>query len=192
VASEAIQLLQPLLAVRIDRDGPPPPTPAQIEERERAAYQKGYDDASVSINRQILEQRADANHMREHLFRALEQAAASAAAEVRSVLPYLTIQALRRVIARVEVTRETVEGVIHELLAEIGPDVGPVELRLHPADLRLVQDLEPNLAGIHPGLRLVGDESLARGDAQAATRFGKVDARLENKLARLGSALTGH
>lgn len=192
MASETAQFFQPLLAVRIERDGPPALTPAQIEEREHAAYQKGYDTASAMINQQLLEQRSDANHMREHLFRALEQAAAGAAAEVRSVLPYLTIQALRRVIARVEVTREMVEGVINELLTEIGPDVGPVELRLHPADLKLVHDLEPNLAGIHPGLRLVADESLARGDAQASTRFGKVDARLENKLARIGAALAGH
>jgi flagellar biosynthesis/type III secretory pathway protein FliH len=192
VASETAQFFQPLLAVRIERDGPPPPSAAQIEERERAAYQKGHHDASVMVNQQLLEQRADANHMREHLFRALEQAAASAAAEVRSVLPYLTIQALRRVIARVEVTHEMVEGVINELLTEIGPDVGPVDLRLHPDDLKLVRDLEPNLAAIHPGLRLVGDEALARGDAQASTRFGKVDARLENKLARIGAALAGH
>lgn len=192
MASETAHFFQPLLAVRIERDGPPPLTAAQIEDRERAAYQKGRDEASALINQQILEQRADANHMREHLFRALEQAAANAAAEVRSVLPYLTIQALRRVIARVEVSREMVEGVVNELLTEIGPDVGPVELRLHPADLKLVHDLEPNLAGIHPGLRLVADESLARGDAQAVTRFGKVDARLENKLARIGAALAGH
>lgn len=192
MASEAAQFFQPLLAVRIERDGPPAPTPAQIEERERVAYQKGYDAASAMINQQLLEQRADANHMREHLFRALEQAATQAAAEVRSVLPYLTIQALRRVIARVEVTREMVEGVINELLTEIGPDVGPVELRLHPDDLKLVHDLEANLAGLHPGLRLVADESLARGDAQASTRYGKVDARLENKLARIGAALAGH
>lgn len=192
MASETIQVFQPLLAVRIERDGPPPPDARQIEEREHAAYQKGYDAASALINQQILEQRTDANHMREHLFRALEQAAANAAAEVRSVLPYLTIQALRRVIARVEVSREMVEGVVHELLTEIGPDVGPVELRLHPTDLQLVHDLEPNLSGIHPGLRLVADESLTRGDAQAVTRFGKVDARLENKLARIGAALAGH
>lgn len=192
MASESAHFFQPLLAVRIERDGPPPPTPAEIGEREHAAYQKGYNDASASINQQILEQRADANHMREHLFHALEQAAANAAAEVRNVLPYLTMQALRRLIARVDVTREMVEGVVNELLTEIGPDVGPVELRLHPADLKLIQDLEPNLAGIHPGLRMVADESLARGDAQAVTRFGKVDARLENKLVRLGAALAGH
>ncbi len=192
MASERVHFFQPLLAVRIERDGPAPLTADQIEARERAAYQKGRDEASALINQQLLEQRSDANHMREHLFRALEQAAANAAAEVRNVLPYLTMKALRRVIAGVEVTRERIDAVVNELLAEIGPDVGPVELRLHPDDLKLMQGLEPDLAGVHPGLRLVGDDSLARGDAQALTRFGKVDARLENKLARIGAALAGH
>jgi flagellar biosynthesis/type III secretory pathway protein FliH len=192
VESETIRFSQPLLAVRIACDGLPPLTVTEIEARENAAYQKGYNDASALINQQLLEQRSDANHMREHLFRSLENAAVTAAAEVRHALPFLTMQALRRLIARVQISRETVEGVIDELLTEIGPDVGPVELRLHPADLKLVHELEPQLAGIHPGLKLVGDESLSPGDCQAVTRYGKVDARLENKLAKIEASLAGH
>jgi flagellar assembly protein FliH len=110
-------------------------------------------------------------------------------AQVRAALPGLTMHALRRVLSRSQVSRETVSGVVDELLSEIGPDVGPIEMRLHPADLGLVQDLEPQLARIHPGLRFVADESLRRGDCQAVTRFGKVDARLENKLEKLEAAL---
>jgi flagellar biosynthesis/type III secretory pathway protein FliH len=182
---EQINLWQPLRSVRIVRDGPPPATPAEIETRLREAYQKGIADASVHVNQQILEQRAEVNHLRGELFRSLEDSVAAAVAEVRASLPTLTMQALRRVLARVEIGRETVESIIHELLAEIGPDVGPIELRLHPADLGLVQDLEPALARLHPGLQLVADESLRRGDCQAVTRFGKVDARLQNKIEKL-------
>ncbi len=190
--SETARFFQPLVAVRIERDGPQPLTSAQIEEREHAAYQKGYNAASAMINQQLLEQRSDANHLREHLFRSLENAAVAAAAEVRNALPFLTIQALRRLISRVQITRETVEGVIDELLTEIGPDVGPVELRLHPEDLKLVHELEPQLASIHPGLRLVADESLNSGDCQAVTRYGKVDGRMENKLSKIEASLSGH
>ena len=182
---EQVRLRHPLQGVRLGRETPRARTEAEIEIRVREAYQKGYADASAHINQQILEQRTDVNQMRERLFRSLEEGVVAAVAEVRAALPVLTLQALRRVLARVEISRETVAGIIDELLTEIGPDVGPIELRLHPADLALAQDLEPQLARLHPGLRFVADEALQRGDCQAVTRFGKVDARLQNKLEKL-------
>jgi flagellar biosynthesis/type III secretory pathway protein FliH len=186
---EQLRVWQPLKAVRIAREAAPQLTAAQIEARVREAYQKGGADAAGAINQQILEQRAEVNHLRERLFRSLEESATAAVAEVRAALPVLTMQALRRVLARVEISRETVDGIVDELLSEIGPDVGPIELRLHPADLALVQDLEPQLSRVHPGLRFVADEGLKRGDCQAVTRFGKVDARLQNKLEKLEASL---
>jgi flagellar biosynthesis/type III secretory pathway protein FliH len=186
---EQVRFWQPLQAIRLERTSPPPPTAAEIEARVREAFQKGYAEASTHINQQILEQRTEVNQLREQLFRSLEHCVETAVAEVRSALPVLTMAAVRRVLARTPVTRETVAGIVDELLAEIGPDVGPIELRLHPADLALVQDLEPQMTRIHPGLCFVGDEGLGRGDCQAVTRFGKVDARLQNKLSKLESSL---
>lgn len=188
---EQARLWQPLRAVRILRDGPPPPTPAEIEARLEEAYQKGCADGAAQVNQQILEQREEANHLRAKLFRSLEESTAAAVEEVRAALPVLTIQALRRVLGRVEITHETVEAIIHELLSEIGPDVGPIELRLHPADLALVQSLEPQYARLHPGLQFTADEALQRGDCQAVTRFGKTDARLQNKIEKLEASLRG-
>jgi len=162
---------------------------AAVEARVREAQRKGFEEASHQVNQQILEQRKEMNHLREELFRSLEEGVAQAVAEVRAALPVLTMQALRRVLAKAEITRETVTAIIDELLSEIGPDVGPIEIRLHPADLQLVENLEPQLARVHPGLRFVADEALTRGDSQAVTRYGKVDARLQNKLEKIESSL---
>ncbi|MGH8017960.1 MAG: FliH/SctL family protein [Opitutaceae bacterium] len=182
---EHVRFFQPLRSVRLAGHRAPALTQAQIDALLQESYQRGYSDASAHITQQIVEQRNDVNHLRETLFRSLEEAVAGAVAEVRAALPALTMQALRRVLARVQIDRATVTGVVEELLSEIGPDVGPTELRLHPEDLALAEGLEAQLASIHPGLRLVGDESLARGDCQAVTRFGKVDARLQNKVEKL-------
>ena len=162
---------------------------AAVAAREQAAYQKGSEEASNRINQQILEQRSEMNHLREQLFRSLEDGVAGAIAEVRAALPVLTMQALRRVLARADISRDTVAAIVDELLTEIGPDVGPIEVRLHPSDLKLVEDLEPQLARVHPGLRFVADEALTRGDSQAVTRYGKVDARLQNKLEKIEASL---
>lgn len=188
---EPVRFFQPLRGVRVLARQDARVSSTLLDAQFRESYQRGYADASAHVAQQIVEQRNEANHLREKLFRSLEECIVSAVAEVRSALPALVMQALRRVLARVKVDREVVAGVIDELLAEIGPDVGPIELRLHPADLALVQELEPQLAGIHPGLRFVADESLASGDCQAVTRFGKVDARLQNKIEKLEASLVG-
>ncbi len=182
---EHVRFFQPLRAVRLVEHRAPVLTQERIDALLQESYQRGYSDASAHVTQQIVEQRNDVNHLRETLFRALEDSVAGAVAEVRDALPVLTMQALRRVLSRVRMDGAVVTGVVEELLAEIGPDVGPIELRLHPEDLQLVQGLDAQLASIHPGLRLVGDESLARGDCQAVTRFGKVDARLQNKVEKL-------
>jgi flagellar biosynthesis/type III secretory pathway protein FliH len=188
---EPIKFPAPLKAVKITREvaAGASVSSAEVEARVREAYQKGFNEASSQVSQQILEQRSDVNHLRDRLFRSLEEGVTTAVAEVRAALPVLTMQALRRVLARTEISRDTVAGIVDELLAEIGPDVGPIEVRLHPSDLRLVEDLEPQLVRVHPGLRFVGDEALTRGDSQAVTRYGKVDARLQNKLEKLEASL---
>lgn len=190
---ETIRFPAPLKAVRIVREtrADAGPSAEEIEARVRAAYQRGFDEATTHINQQILEQRRDMNQLREQLFRSLEDGVAGAIAEVRAALPALTMQALRRVLPRAEISPDTVAAIVEELLTEIGPDVGPIEVRLHPADLRLVEDLEPQLARVHPGLRFVADEALNRGDSEAVTRFGKVDARMANKLEKIEASLGG-
>jgi flagellar biosynthesis/type III secretory pathway protein FliH len=186
---DTIRFFQPLRAVRLVEHGPAPLTPEQIDVLVRDAHQRGYTEASAHVARQIAEQREEANHMREGLFRSLEDAVGQAVSEVRAALPVLTMHALRRVLSRVEMDRTVVAGIVEDILAEIGPDVGPIELRLHPSDLALVRGLDAQLAASHPGLCLVADEALARGDCQAVTRYGKVDARLSNKLEKLSAAL---
>jgi flagellar assembly protein FliH len=185
---EQVRVLQPLRGVRVV-GLPVDPDVAETEMRIKEAYKKGFAEASDGINQQILEQRNEVNELRARLFRSLEESISTAVAEVREALPVLTMQAVRRVLSKVDIKQETVAAVIEELLSEIGPDVGPIELRLHTVDLKLVEDLEPQLAKNHPGLRLVADEKLSRGDCQAVTLFGKVDARIENKLGKIAASL---
>lgn len=185
---EQVRVLQPLRGVRIAGQQADLKT-VETEKRIKEAYQKGFAEASDGINQQILEQRNEVNELRARLFRSLEENISTAVSEVREALPVLTMQAVRRVLSKVEIKQDTVTAIIEELLGEIGPDVGPIELRLHSVDLKLVEDLEPQLAKNHPGLRLVADEKLSRGDCQAVTRFGKVDARIENKLGKIAASL---
>ncbi|RME69292.1 MAG: hypothetical protein D6781_08905 [Verrucomicrobia bacterium] len=187
---EKVRFWQPLRAVQLVHHGDPAPTLEQMRAAEKAAYERGTAEASASVNQQILDQRRELAEACETLFKSLETSVSAAVAEVHAALPELALQIARRVLSRVEISREVVAGVVEELLAEIGPDVGPVEVRLHPADLEFIRDLEPQLARNHPDLRLVADEALGRGDCQAMTRFGKIDGRIESKLEQIEATLT--
>lgn len=182
---EKVQLWQPLRAVDIVTHGDPRPDTAEMERLQQEAYERGFKDASVNVSQQILDQRQELSEVCDTLFKSMETGVVDAVRDIRSALPGLTMQALKRVLSRVTIDRDVIVGVVEELLTEIGPDVGPIEVRLHPQDLEFIQELDSQLARNHPGLRLVADEALARGDCQAMTRFGKVDGRLENKLEQL-------
>ena len=185
---EKIRILQPLRVARVLRhDGQS--VGEDVGAKEQRAYQKGFAEGSEQMNQQLLDQRSEMNEMRAGLFRSLEQSVAAAVAEVRQALPDLAMEALRRLLARVEMNRETVVAIVDELLAEIGPDVGPVEVRLHPEDFKLIESLEADFVRRHPGLSVSCDDQLGRGDCQATTRFGKIDARLRNKFEKLQESL---
>lgn len=185
---EKVHLRRPLRVARVLRhDGSA--VKDEGSANEQRAYQKGFAEGSEQMNQQLLEQRSEMNELRAGLFRSLEQSVAAAVAEVRQALPELAMEALRRLLARVEMNQDTVVAIVEELLAEIGPDVGPVEVRMHPDDLKLIENLEAGLVRNHPGLNLTCDDQLGRGDCQAKTRFGKIDARLRNKLEKLQESL---
>jgi len=74
-------------------------------------------------------------------------------------------------------------ALVRVLAAE--PGAGPVRVHLHPADLAaLGPDATP------AGLELVGDASLAPGDAVAHLADGQLDARVASALDRARAALT--
>jgi flagellar biosynthesis/type III secretory pathway protein FliH len=69
---------------------------------------------------------------------------------------------------------------------------GPVTLRLHPADLALVERERPRLiARLAPSveLRLVADEVVGRAGCIVETAAGRLDARLATQLDALERAL---
>ena len=60
------------------------------------------------------------------------------------------------------------------------------EVRLHPDDLRVLQDTEHDLSSF----TLTADDTLDRGDAVAVLEHGRIDARIRTALERARTALT--
>ncbi|MEZ5278652.1 MAG: FliH/SctL family protein [Opitutaceae bacterium] len=192
LSAERIRFDRALQSVSIRYDGPAARRGGDgFEELLRSEYQRGYDAGSDHVNRQILEQRNEINQMRALLLENAEKALDQAVLEIRGALPGLALQVVRRMIAGIEWDVAGIARMAEDVLIESGVDPSEVELRLNPADLDLLRDLDPSMAERHPGVRLVADGRLERGGCEAITRFGKIDGRLSRKLERLEASMEG-
>jgi flagellar assembly protein FliH len=165
---------------------------AQRESLEKAceeAYQRGFDEASSLLNRQILEQRSDLVHLQESTLRGLAGQHAALVAQVSALLPELAVEIARRVLAGIEPDRDLLRKIIEETLGEISPGSANVELRLCPHDFELMDGLADDFAHKYPGLLIVADAELSPGDCRARSRFGEIDGRLCTKFENVARTL---
>lgn len=158
---------------------------AEIAAREEAAYRRGVDAARALADQQMVEFRADIEHLGDGVFAKLAAVEASLVAQLRESLPELALDLARRLLAGYEPSPETVARVCEETLGEIFPERENLELALAPRDAKVLQDLKPAWLESYPGLRIRTDPALAPGDCQVRSRFGLTDARVQTKLQAL-------
>lgn len=188
---EPMELRQesPIADLAIAYDGPPKVPAAQRDCEVEEAYSRGYEEASSQYKQQILDFRSEVNALREGAFDALEERFKSVLGEAREALLSLAYAAVARILGGLEIAPEIVESVVRALIAESGLDEERMEIRLHPADIALLEEMDTGLKARHPGLVFQPDESLRRGDCLLSSKFGKVDGLLSTKLARYKESL---
>lgn len=162
---------------------------AQHTQEVEASYKSGYESASSQYNQQILDFRADINAMREGMFSQLESKFQNLVVEAREALMTLTYECVKQTLGGFEMQAEAVEKIVEGVVKEAGLDDERMEVRLHSADIALLEEIDSELKAKHPGLTFLADDSLNRGDCILASRFGKIDGLLETKLAKLQESL---
>lgn len=169
----------------------PPPTAAELQEIEQAAYEEGFARgkaegyaAGAAIAR---EQAERLRLLMEHLARPI----ADFDAEVENALVALAIEVARRLTnAQVELDSKVTVGVVREALEALGDTPRDARVHLNPAELEALREvLSPPTEG--PKWRFVGDASLHRGDCRIVTEGGSVDARLDTREASISRSLLG-
>lgn len=162
---------------------------AEIAGREEAAYQRGIDAARALADQQMVEFRADIEHLGDGVFKNVAQVEPRVVAQLRETLPALAVDIARRLLAGYEPPAEVIGRICEEALNEIFPERENLELSVSPRDAALLEKLNPAWLGRHPGLKIRAEASLVPGDCQVRSRFGLTDARLETKLAALQHSL---
>lgn len=178
-----------LVGLDVAYDGAARVGSAQHAQEVDASYKSGYDSASSQYNQQILDFRAEINALREGMFSQLENKFQNLVVEAREALMTLTYECVKQTLGGFEMQAEVVEKIVEGVVKEAGLDDERLDVRLHSADIALLEEIDTDLKAKHPGLEFVPDDSLKRGDCVLASRFGKIDGLLETKLAKLKESL---
>jgi flagellar assembly protein FliH len=187
---DAITFLRAPLAIALAVEKPASVfSEAQIEDARRAAYQRGFEDASRMLEKQLLEQRGEVLHLQQETFRSLARQHDSLVSQFRAALPELAMEVARRALAGAEIDRGAIARIVGEALGEIPAGSDVVEVALSPGDLASIEGNDSEFRERHPELRFRVDASLRAGDCVVRSRFGVLDARMETKLKNIGAAV---
>lgn len=153
------------------------------------AYRKGVGDGQAQARQQA---EARLSTMEKNLgaaVAALVKERSTLAAELEGILPELIIEGVGRVLYGLEPDGETIQRIVRELLSGFDTEDSARRLFLNPEDLKSLQAVQAAFEESDPGLRLVADASLHRGECYLEGRFGLADARYSAKLSSLRKVL---
>jgi flagellar biosynthesis/type III secretory pathway protein FliH len=178
-----IQFSAPVKAIVL-AGSPPKPlfTQDDLEAARREGYHRGAEETSRTLERQLVEQRAELVHLQSETFTALTQQHAALLEQLRGVAPELVMEAVARILGGTQPDRGMVVKIVDDLLAELAPSGEVVEVQLHPGDLELIAGYEENLREKFPAIGFRASSDLERGDAVVRSRFGTIDGRLGTKF----------
>jgi len=161
---------------------------AELEAAKQASYQQGSTDTSALMEQHLMEQREDIVHLQDKTFAALVAQTKELASQLRAALPELTLEAVRRVLAKSEIDRTTVLRLVDELLSEISEGRQLIEVSLSARDLELIEGNDASFREKFPEIEFRADSDLKPGDCVVRSRHGTIDGRLETKLKNLDRA----
>lgn len=154
----------------------------QLEEACEEAYQRGVADGAARALAEMQEHRDAVGMLQSATLENLTKQHSELVEEAGKRLPEFALEVTRRVLSGWEPSPEILKCIVDEVLAEMAPAEGDVEVWLCERDLALIKEITPELVARHPEIKLKVDPSLAPGDCHARSRFGAVDARLSTKL----------
>ena len=178
-----IHFSEPPSAVYLAGTRPKPSfTEEDLENAKREAYRRGSEDATKTMERQLLEQRSEVIHLQTQTFAALAAHHERLTQDLQGLIPELAIEAVQRILAATTFDRDLVLRIAHDMLSEVAPGKEQVEVRLAASDLELVAGYEDQFRERHPEISFCADSELRPGDCVVRSRFGTLDGRLSTKV----------
>ncbi len=189
--SETLTLPKPLRQARLKGDAG---ADAQMaaEEELRASYERGRRDAEQALSEQLFQQRAEVHELMRGALESLRQAVPQVVRDTENSMIALSLSVAQKLVAGMPISAQLVEQVVRDALAQI-EGTAQFTVRLHPADLELLQKSDSPLLAAGDGakeFRFLSSAEVTRGGCLVQTQFGTVDARRETKFDLLQRTLT--
>ena len=183
--SENITLPAPLrdAGLAAEKPGNAPGDPASSPAW-RAGFEAGRIEGERALSEQLLKQRAELHELMQGTINSLRQAVPQVIHDAENMVVSLALEVAQKLVSDMSVSVPMVEAVIRDALAQV-EGTAKFTVRLHPADLELLQKAESPLLSGGDGsgdCRFLGSPDVGRGGCLVQTRFGTVDARRETKF----------
>lgn len=190
--SETLKFSQPLRGIRLKDSAVEvlPDTRAASEEELRASYERGRADAETALNQRLLQQRSDLHELMGGVLESWRQAVPQILHDTENTMVALSLSIAQKLVADMPISVPMVEAVVRDALAQV-EGTAEFTVRLHPADLELLQKAEsPLLTGEGvKDFRFLTSPEVTRGGCLVQTHFGTVDACRETKFDLLQRSL---
>ncbi|MBL9167225.1 MAG: hypothetical protein JNN07_05755 [Verrucomicrobiales bacterium] len=190
MSQHQLSISTPFRDARMKR--PTAPGDPASEAVERAAYERGRQDAEKSMREQLLTQRSELSAIQRGLFESLRKAVTEVVQQSESLLVELSIEVAGKLVADIPLSPGSVASTVREALAQV-EGTTEITVQLHPDDLALLEQVgeaeRPGLPGVD-AVRLVAAPHVSRGGCLVQTRFGVIDNQRETKLRNLRETLS--
>lgn len=148
-------------------------------------YQEGVARAQAEVQSQLLEVMGTLTAAQQERHRLAQQH--------EGALADLALQIARKVIAaHLDADPTLVARIVQQAIKELEPSTA-LEVRVHPADLQMVEGSRRELERLVQGggrVEITADEHVDHGGVVLVSPVGEVDARIETKLSVLETAFT--
>ncbi|MEE9911273.1 MAG: hypothetical protein K4571_06070 [Deltaproteobacteria bacterium] len=163
-------------------------TDSHIKKIEQEAYRKGYADGLKTQNKDIAA-KLDALAS---ITRTLPQIKKDILEKGEEQMVKLSLAIAEKILQQeVSTRKEIIMDVLKGALKNIAETDG-MKIRLNPQDFRYMMEVKKEFLQSFDGIRNMvfeEDSSIKRGGAVVETQFGEVDARLENQLREIKTAM---
>ena len=183
--SQTITLPAPLHdAVPVGLPPMMPPMDASRREAWQAGYEQGRIEGEKSLSEQLLKQRAELHELLNGTLNSLRQAVPQVVRDTENMMVSLALEVARKLVSDMPISVPMMEAAVRDALTHVESSA-QVTVRLHPADLELLQKAGSPLLGSAQApndFRFLSSVEVSRGGCLVETRFGTVDARRETKF----------
>jgi flagellar assembly protein FliH len=185
-----IQFARPVRAVTLSAPAWSQDLERRIEERERAAAERGRAEAQKLFGQQMVQQRTELMALQNGILGALKDSIPGVVRDCEQHLSQLALEVARKVVEGVEIDAKVVEAAISTAMREV-EESSHYSIFVNPLDLELLQKNTSSIlaAGDTRQITVTATNEVTRGGCIVETPFGRVDARRETKFDLLKSAI---